>query len=191
MIIGHPQKGSFNHAIAETAKETLEKSGHETILHDLYEENFDPILPPDQIAKGSKLDPAIQEHCDQIAKADGIIIVHPNWWGQPPAILKGWIDRVLCQGIAYDFVSNDKGEGAPVGLFKEKIAIVFTTANTPDEIEKSVYGDPLEGLWKKSVFDFCGVPTIIRKSYSSIVMSTPEQRKQWLEDVKKTIKEHF
>ena len=75
----------------------------------------------------------------------------------PPAILKGWIDRVLRMEIAYRFVANDKGEGVPVGLLKARSAIVFNTANTPDDRERETFGDPLESLWKKCVFDLCGV----------------------------------
>ena len=63
--------------------------------------------------------------------ADGLIVVHPNWWSQPPAILKGWMDRVLRQGVAYEF-----GEGgAVIGLLEGKTALVLTTSNTPREPE--------------------------------------------------------
>ncbi len=92
LILGHPMSGSFNHAIAEVALNTLESYGHEIAFHDLYQEGFDPILPYKEIPKGANLDTTIQKHCDEIASADGIIIVHPNWWGMPPAILKGWVD---------------------------------------------------------------------------------------------------
>jgi NAD(P)H dehydrogenase (quinone) len=54
----------------------------------------------------------IELHCREIADVDGII-VHPNWWGQPPAILKGWVDRVLRPGVAYRFLEGDAGEGVP------------------------------------------------------------------------------
>jgi NAD(P)H dehydrogenase (quinone) len=56
----------------------------------------------------------------EIAKADGIIIIHSDWWGRPPAILKGWIDRVIRPGIAYRFLEGDKKEGIPKGLLLVK-----------------------------------------------------------------------
>jgi len=49
----------------------------------------------------------------KIAIADGIVFVHPDWWGMPPAILKGWIDRVLRSGVTYQFLEGDDGEGIP------------------------------------------------------------------------------
>ena len=140
---------------------------------------------------GARLDPVIAGHCKEIVSADGIIIVHPNWWGMPPAILKGWIDRVLRMEVAYRFVADDKGEGVPVGLLKAKAAIVFNTANTPDDRERTVFGDPLETLWKKCVFDLCGVKNVQRRTFSVVVTSTPEQRAQWLAEVRKIVSVHF
>ena len=90
----------------------------------------------------------VVRHCSEIASADGIIIVHPNWWGQPPAILKGWVDRVSRPGVAYRFLEGDGGEGVPVGLLKAETAIIFNTSNTPEEREATVFGDPLDNLWK-------------------------------------------
>ena len=130
-------------------------------------------------------------HCREIASADGIIIVHPNWWGMPPAILKGWIDRVLRMEVAYRFVANDKGEGVPVGLLKAKMAIVFNTANTPEDREQKSFGDPLETLWKRCVFDLCGVKNVQRRTFAVVVTSTPEQRMQWLAEVREIVGAHF
>jgi putative NADPH-quinone reductase len=115
--------------------------------------------------------------------SDGIIIVHPNWWGQPPAILKGWVDRVFRAGIAYKFQEGDKGEGIPIGLLKAKAALVINTSNTPGEREEKVFGDPLESLWEKCIFELCGVKVFYRKMFRTIVTSTLEQRKSWLNEV--------
>ena len=150
-------------------------------------ERFDPILPYEEIPKGAAIDPIIQKHCDEIASADGIIIVHPNWWGMPPAILKGWVDRVIRPGVAYEFLDGDSGEGVPQGLLKASKAIVFNTSNTVQERELRVFGDPLETLWKNCIFGLCGVKEFYRRTYSVVVTSTLDQRKAWLEDVKETV----
>jgi putative NADPH-quinone reductase len=191
IILGHPKPGSFNHAIAQTAAETLKANGHQVILHNLCAEGFDPLLPPAELAKGAVLPPDIQKHCDEIVKADGIIIVHPNWWGQPPAILKGWVDRVLRVGVAYTFKTGDNGEGVPVGLLKAKKALVFTTSNTPREREREVFGDPLEALWGKCVFPFCGVDSFERRNFEVVVASTEEERKGWLQEVSDRVGKAF
>lgn len=191
VILGHPNPGSFNHAIADVVVRTLRSAGHTVNFHDLHQEGFDPILPAAELGREPVLAPDIQRHCDEIASADGIVIVHPNWWGQPPAMLKGWLDRVVRQGVAYKFGVNDKGEGVPIGLLKAKAAVVFTTSNTPRDRERELYGDPLENLWKTCVFDFCGVKRFLRRNYEVVVISTAEQRKAWLENVVRTVASHF
>jgi putative NADPH-quinone reductase len=191
IILAHPNPGSFNHAIANTAAEALLKNRHNVVLHDLYQEQFPPLLSAAELQTNARLDPVIAGHCKEIAGADGIIIVHPNWWGMPPAILKGWIDRVLRMEIAYRFVANDKGEGVPVGLLKAKAAIVFNTANTPEDREREVFGDPLESLWKKCVFDLCGVRNVHRRTFSVVITSTPAQRAAWLQEVQTIVARCF
>jgi putative NADPH-quinone reductase len=191
VILGHPNQDSFNHAIANTVVETLLNNGHDVIFHDLYKENFDPITTAQEIRRGASLEKTIEEHCNEIRKAEGIVIVHPNWWGQPPAILKGWVDRVLRPGVAYEFKEGDSGEGIPVGLLKAKTAMVFNTGDTPEERELQVFGDPLEVLWKKCIFDFCGVKTFYRKMFGVVVTSKLEERQRWLKEVENTVNMYF
>ena len=191
VILGHPNKGSFNHAIANTVVETLLNNGHEVFFHDLYEENFDPIISSQEIPKGAPLEKSIEKHCTEISNADGIIIVHPNWWGQPPAILKGWVDRVLRPGVAYGFKEGDSGEGIPIGLLKAETALVFNTGDTPKEREMQVFGDPLEVLWKKCIFEFCGVKKFYREVFGVMVTSKLEERKEWLNEVRQTVNMYF
>ncbi|HYW81383.1 MAG TPA: NAD(P)H-dependent oxidoreductase [Thermoguttaceae bacterium] len=186
VVIGHQHKGSFCHAIVETAIGQLESAGHEVIFHDLYEEQFDPILPQAEIPPDAELDPVVCRHRDEVSEADGYLIVHPNWWAQPPAVLKGWLDRVLRQGHHYRF-----GPEGVIGMLTGKKALVFTTSNTPREAELELYGDPLENLWKTCVFGFCGVEDFYRRNFESIVMSTPEQRAGWLEDVRHIVGKRF
>ena len=115
----------------------------------------------------------------------------PNWWGQPPAILKGWVDRVMRPGVAYNFLDGDQGEGIPVGLLKASAAIVFNTANTPPEREREVFGDPLQLLWRNCIFDLCGISTFYREMFAVVVTSTYEQRQGWLRKVEEVVGQYF
>jgi NAD(P)H dehydrogenase (quinone) len=191
IILAHPNPESFNHAIAATAAETLRRNGHQVSLRDLCQEKFDALLPASELMRGPILDPVLKQHCEEIAAADGIIIIHPNWWGAPPAILKGWIDRVLRPEVAYRFVAGDNGEGKPVGLLKAKSAIVFNSSNTPDDREQEAFGNPLELFWKKCVFPLCGVKSVHRRTFSVVIVSTLEQRRSWLAEVQKTVNSYY
>jgi len=191
VVLGHPNKASFNHAIARTVVNTLEKIGHNVVFHDLYAENFNPILPADEIQRDIALPSIIEQHCDEISAAEGIVIVHPNWWGQPPAILKGWIDRVLRPGVAYTFAEGDGGDGELIGLLKATAVLVFNTSNTLVSRELTIYGDPLETLWKNNMLISCGVKSFYRKNFGVIVTSTDEQRREWLKEVEEVTARYF
>ncbi len=191
IILAHPNQDSFNHAIAQVVLATLRENGYGVILHDLYAEKFDPLLPADEIPREAALPPDLEVHCREIMAADGLIIVHPNWWGQPPAILKGWVDRVFRPGVAYRFLEGDQGEGVPVGLLQARAALVFNTSNTASERELRVFGDPLERLWKNCIFDLCGVKTFYRRTFSIVVTSTATERQRWLEEVAAAVTRYF
>lgn len=189
IILGHQHEGSFNHALAGLARQVAERNGHTVRFHDLYAEGFDPILPHEEIGgavEAAVRDPLVRQHLEEIAEAEGIVIVHPNWWATPPAMLKGWIDRVLRQGVAYRFV-----DGAPVGLLKAQTALVFTTSNTPADVEKKWFGDPLENFWTTCVLRYCGAQKVERTNYSSVIMSSAEERANWLEDARQRLETAF
>jgi NAD(P)H dehydrogenase (quinone) len=191
LILAHPSQKSFNHALAETAVDELQRIGHRVQFHDLYAEKFDPVLPADEIVHGDLMPENVKHHCTEIANADGIVIVHPNWWGQPPAILKGWVDRVLCAGVAYRFLEGDEGEGIPVGLLKAKAVCIFNTSNTQVEREINIFGDPLETIWKNCIFDLCGIKTVHREMFRVVVTSTPEEREAWLNHARLLLRKYF
>ena len=186
IVLAHQKpEGSFCGALAQVAKETLTAAGYEVTLKDLYAEHFDPILTADELAEPMEtLSGPIRADIQQVLDADFYVVVHPNWWGMPPAILKGWIDRAIRQGFCYAFTA----EGV-IRKLEGRKGVVFTTGNTPPEIEVSVNGDPLENLWKNIVFKTVGVDDFTRINFASVIMSTPEQRTEWLKQAKALIEE--
>jgi putative NADPH-quinone reductase len=180
MILGHPKPRSFNHGLAEAVREELRQNGHQVWFHDLYAEGFDPVMPAAELERDPMLPPLIRQHAEEVVQADGIVVIHPNWWSQPPAIVRGWTDRVLRAGHAYQFVPDGQGGARPVGLLKARVALVINTANTPQAKEEQLYGDPLQTIWCRVVFALCGVPSIRRLTFSPVITSTSEQREAWL-----------
>lgn len=191
VILGHPYDKSFNAAIAETVITQLKHNGHTVWFHDLCQENFNPVLCDRELASDTTDDALVLCHQREISEADGIIVIHPNWWGQPPAILKGWVDRVLRENIAYTFAEGDNGGGLPIGLLKAKAGLVFNTSNTPAERENSAFGDPLQRIWKDCVFDFCGVTVFDRLMFRVIEDSTAMQRATWLKETADMVDRYF
>ncbi len=191
VILGHPNKASFNHAIAAEVVRILQAGSHTVHFHDLYAEGFDPIISGHELGEDVVDGELARAHCREIQEADGIVVIHPNWWGQPPAIMKGWIDRVFRHGIAYQFNEDDAGGGVPRGLLKAANAIVFNTSNTYAEREARVFGDPLELLWKKCIFQFCGVKNVERRMFRVIADSTPQERAKWLAEARELTQRNF
>lgn len=185
LIVCHPNLNSFNHAIAEQVTKSLSNNGHTVNFHDLYQENFGPVLTYEEIINECN-DPLVKRHIEEITNCNGLVIIHPNWWGKPPALLSGWIDRTLRMNMAYTFPKDGEG-GPPIGLLKLEHVVILNTSNTTAEREKNVFGDPLEKIWKDCVFDFCGVANVVRKTFSVVVDSSSEARKQWLKEVDELI----
>lgn len=184
VVLGHPDPESLNAAIARAVCEALVLAGHEVTYHDLCAEGFDPCLPPGEAGRGAALPDLVETHVRELVEAEGVVVVHPNWWGKPPAVLCGWVDRVFRVGEAYEFIGDGGGEGVPKGLLKARTAVVLNTADTYPEREAEIFGDPLERFWKDCVFGLCGVSDVRRRTFSVVCVSTPEEREAWLDEAR-------
>lgn len=183
VVVASPNPSSFCHAMADAASRALSERGCAIHFHDLYAERFDPVQPTGEQANTRSTDALVERHCADLAGADLILVFHPNWWGQLPAILKGWVDRVFRLDTAYGYPADVGPEGVPVGLLKARRAFVFNTSNTPADRERAVFGDPLETLWKNCIFGLCGVASVERRMYAPMATSTGAQRAAWLGEV--------
>jgi putative NADPH-quinone reductase len=175
--------------MARAAAKILSAREWAVASHDLYAERFDPVQPTGESRTSS--DPLVETHCRDLQGADLILVFHPNWWGQPPAIMKGWIDRVFRPGVAYDYPVGAGAEAPLVGLLRARAAIVFNTSNTLPAREREVFGDPLEDLWKRCIFGACGVVTVERRIYGPMATSTPKEREAWLAEVRSAVERYL
>lgn len=180
VVVGHPAPGSFNRSIAEAIRETWSVAGCDVRFHDLVEEAFDPRLTAGEARGEASADPLVRTHISELKSSDLLAIVHPNCWGAPPALMKGWIDRVFAPDAAYGFAKGvDQGD-APVGLLTTKVALVINTGNTPVQRERDVFGDPLERMWRDCILSYCGVRHVTRSLFGVIATSSDDERRRWL-----------
>ena len=133
IVVANPSTSSLSHAMASAAERVLIAHGYKIAFHDLYAEHFDPVQPTGEGANTSSSNQLVEQHCSELSRADLILVFHPNWWGQPPAILKGWIDRVFRLNTAYAYPAGVGFEGVPLGLLRARHAMVFNTSNTSPE----------------------------------------------------------
>ncbi|MEI8094728.1 MAG: NAD(P)H-dependent oxidoreductase [Spirochaetales bacterium] len=185
VVLAHPYAESFNHALFHRAVQTLQALDAEVFAHDLYAEKFDPVLTVAELGKEPSTDPLVRQYTAELMASDVLVFVHPNWWGRPPALLAGYIDRIIRPPHAYE-VSEGKLGG--------KLGVVFNTGNTPAERENDYFGDPLEALWKRCLFGFCGIEDTRRVLFRVVSDSTPAIRRTWLDEAESTLREvvtHF
>jgi putative NADPH-quinone reductase len=105
IVYCHPDPASFTAALRDVVMERLRAAGAEMRLIDLHAEGFDPVLGGGALAAyGDRLRnrAGVEAHVAALLWCDTLIFVHPTWWYGPPAMLKGWMDRVLLPGAAFD-----------------------------------------------------------------------------------------
>jgi NAD(P)H dehydrogenase (quinone) len=145
LISAHPNSFSLNHRLAQRLQDRFLEGGVEVEWSDLYREKFDPVLSREELLRKGSFDPLVLRHAETIRNSAGLVIVHPDWWGLPPAILKGWVDRVLLPGVGYMYE-----EGSPIPLLSHVKGAVVVTRDNP--------GRGLsENFWLQEVFPLCGI----------------------------------
>jgi putative NADPH-quinone reductase len=149
----HPDSRSFCRSIAKVAydrltklsKESTHSSKIDTRIIDLYDKPIDPIMTYEELFRKTSFDPAIQEYVRLMESLDLLVMVYPDWWGQMPGLLKGWIDRVFRPGYAYTFLGPDEGPKEPSGLLSHLKTLVFVTTdqdpNSSNQPTKLIKGD--------------------------------------------------
>lgn len=133
IVFAHPWHGSFNKAILDTLVTKLTEKNKPYQIIDLPKDNFNPSFTEEELAlfnKGTCIDPLVCKYQDMLKTTSEIIFIFPIWWGSMPAILKGFFDKVMLKGFAYDY--SDQGQMLP-RLNIEK-SLVITTSQAPSEL---------------------------------------------------------
>ena len=115
LVCAHPQEDSFTHAVTAAARTGFERAGHHVTTLDLYALGFVPAMSLEERrayhGEQPLLDPMTVAHAELVQRADVLAFVYPTWWSGPPAMLKGWLERVLVPGVAFRF--DDSGKVRP------------------------------------------------------------------------------
>ena len=162
IVYAHLEPTSFTAALKDAAVAEIVAGGHSVEVSDLYASRFDPVAgrhdfisvadplrfhyqteQAEAAAKHAYTEALVVEQ-DRVRRADLIVFAFPLWWGGPPAILKGWIDRVLSYGFAYI-----DGERFESGRFKGKLGLLcVSTGGTEERFSPSgAYGQIEKVLW--------------------------------------------
>lgn len=161
LVLGHARRASLGHHLLARARTALEGAGHDVRVHDLLQDGFDPVLrlADDQEHAGPcalEDDALCHRYQQDVLWADRYVLLHPVWWFAPPAILKGWVDRVLVNGIALEHGKDDP----PRGTLQGKRVLIVQTFNAPRTVDQVVMRSLSYLFWKRAV---C-FPTAIEKT---------------------------
>ena len=180
IILGHPAKSSYCRSLAESYRDGAISAGHEVHFLALSDMKFDPILH-DGYHKEQILEPDLQQAQEAIKISDHIVIIYPLWIGMMPALLKGFFERTFQRGFAYEEAKNPFG----VGLLKGKSARVIITMGMPGWFFRWFYCAHSAKALKRNLLHFCEIKPV-RFTYLGMVEAVSEnERKKWLEDVRK------
>jgi NAD(P)H dehydrogenase (quinone) len=184
VIFAHPNPESFNAAILGVVREELAKHG-DVKIKDLYAMNWNPVLSNSdfQSFKGGKMPEDIVREQDAITWADLLVFIGPVWWYSVPAIMKGYIDRVFCEGFAYEY-----GEQGPRGLLNGKRALLITTSDADGQMSKETgMIEAITTTLVDAVFGFCGFDGAKYKNCFAVTAVSDESRQQMLDEIREFV----
>jgi putative NADPH-quinone reductase len=185
VVYCHPRQGSFTEAVRDVVLDKLREAGAETRVHDLYAEGFDPVLSGHEhtIYEDEAVNQTpVQAQCDDLKWADTLIFVYPTWWYGLPAMIKGWLDRVLVPGVAFLMPDATHKDIRP-GLTNITRLAVFTTCGASWWLTRFV-GAPGRRTLMRGLRLICAksCKTTFAAHYS-MDSSTPQSRQKHLERV--------
>ena len=181
VIVGHPSTDSFCAALADSYVETAIGAGQDVRVLYLGDLCFDPVLH-EGYNRIQPLEPDLLKAQVDITWAEHLVLVFPVWWGGVPALLKGFLDRILLPGFAFSY---RKGKAFPEKLLLGRSAYLLVTMDTPPWYYKWVYRMPALHQMRKTTLAFCGIKPVATLTFGPILDSTAKQRDNWLEQARK------
>ena len=185
MIAANPVPESFGAAIREAAVASLSRAGHEVRVHDLYADGFDPILSPEAHANHRlppSTKPDIAHAVERLKWSQWLLFAYPTWWGGQPAILKGWMDRVLVEGVAYHL---PEGARRVRPLLRDVTRLSAITTHGSSKLANSIQGEPGKRVILRGVRSLCH--PLVRARWVAMYgldTASDEDRAQFLDEVR-------
>lgn len=172
--------------MADAAVRALRRIGVKPLFHDLYAEGFDPVLSESELKRRLAFDDLVVGHVRDLERADGLLLVHPEWWSSPPAMVKGWMDRVLRPGIGYEFLGEEFLRKERVPLLTGRRALLFATTDAAPP-----QGTPLLcAFWRESLA-YCGIDDFRCEILYRLRELAPADRREWLSRTESITEETF
>ncbi len=197
IVFAHPEPKSFNGALFETAAHVLAAAGHTVVTGDLYRMGFNPVsdrhnfltvkdpeflklqIEETHASEHDGFAPEIEAEIRKIEACDLMILQFPLWWFGLPAILKGWVDRVLAMGRTYGY-----GNIYATGKFRGKRALLSLTTGGPAEAyRRGGFNGDIDAILRpiqRGILQFVGFDVLAPQIHFAPVRASEAQRETWL-----------
>jgi len=179
IVYTHPNHESLNGAFLEAVKKGIDcsNSQHEVQVLDLYEEQFNPVLifNNEKRRRDMNKDSELEKYREQIKWADRLVFIYPIFWGRPPAMLLGYIDRLFATNFAYRHVPK---KIMPEGLLKGKSAVCISTMKGPGFYIFLTLSNAHKVLMRKAIFNFVGIKKVKFFEFGSMESKKGNQAKK-------------
>jgi putative NADPH-quinone reductase len=154
VVFTHPAAGSFSASVRDRTVAALRAAGHDVDLLDLYREGFDPHVSESEWSGGRPAvdDPVLSDHIGRLRAAEAIVLAYPTWFGGPPAMLKGWLDRVWVEGVAFRQVDGSNRPRARLTYIRR---LVVVTTHGSSKWTNTIQGEPGKRLVRRWLRVLC------------------------------------
>jgi putative NADPH-quinone reductase len=177
IIVGHPVPDTYCEALGEAYRRGAESGGHEAHLFLLSRMNFDAVLR-EGYRREQPLEPDLVHARDVLRACDRLVFIFPLWLGDMPAILKGFLERVL----QADLLAVRGGEG-DWKILKGKSARIIMTMGMPGWFYRLWFGAYALKLLRRNILHFTGVRPIHATIHGGIESVSDDTRREWLREM--------
>lgn len=189
VVFNHPYGGSYCSAILEAVEDGVKDGGQECRVINLDQDDFDPVMRAKDLiafagagrvgeAALGTVDELVLEYKKDLEWADHLVMIFPIWWMTMPAMMKGFVDKVIFPAVAYNM---DKGK--LVSRLPIRKVTVITTMNTPADVYRDSFNNSIEGSLIKGTFRQIGIEDIQWISLNGVKQTSQEQRVTWLDEI--------
>lgn len=176
IILGHPDKKSFCSALADNYEKGAREKGGDVARINISDLSFNSNLK-NGYRLIQNLEPDLVEAQRLIKWANHLVIVYPVWWGSVPAVMKGFLDRILLPGYAFKYRENSTSWDK---LLTGRSARLIVTSDGPVWWLYLNYFHPAVNMMKKAVLEFCGITPVTVMSFDSIKNASEKKREALL-----------
>jgi len=188
IVFNHPYEGSYCNAILNSVTRGLQQANHEIDIIHLDKDGFNPVMTADDLKAfrdKQPIDPKVIEYKLRMEQADQLVFIFPVWWELMPALMKGFIDKVIFPGLAYDYVNGSNTRMKPL-MKNIKGVTVITTMNTPRVLYRIIFGNAIHRALMRGTFWKLGYKNRKWISLNMVKSVSYKKRKSWLDKIERT-----